>query len=73
MLVYSEAEPGKENDEEEKKKMEMREKYQENLRKQGLRVEHVNSTGEQVKWGILKGRLRIGKEGFLSDPTSERA
>jgi len=48
VLVYSEPELGKENDEEEKEKAETREKYEENLKKQGLRVEHVNSTGEQV-------------------------
>lgn len=47
VLVYSEPELGKENDEEEKEKAEMREKYEENLRKQGLMVEHVTSD-EQV-------------------------
>lgn len=47
MLVYSEPEPGKENDEEEKEKADMREKYEDNLRKQGLMVEHVTSD-EQV-------------------------
>lgn len=63
VLAYSDAEVGKENDEEEKFKAETRETYEENLRKQGLRVEHVNSTGEQVcestplpcsSWDILK-------------------
>ena len=49
MLVYSEAETGKENEEEEKQKAEAREKFEENLRKQGLIVEHVNSTDEQVR------------------------
>ena len=47
VLVYSEPEEGKENDEEEKEKADMREKYEENLRKQGLLVEHVSSQ-EQV-------------------------
>lgn len=47
MLVYSEPEKEKENDEEEKEKADMREKYEENLRKQGLMVEHVASD-EQV-------------------------
>ena len=48
VLVYSEPEPDKENDEEEKTNAETREKYEENLRKQGLLVEHVNFTGDQV-------------------------
>ena len=48
-LVYSEAETGKENEEEEKQKAEARGKFEENLRKQGLIVEHVNSTDEQVR------------------------
>lgn len=47
VLVYSEPESGKENDEEEKEKAEIREKYEENLKKQGLMVEHVTSD-EQV-------------------------
>lgn len=49
VLVYSEAETGKENEEEEKQKAEARGKFEENLRKQGLIVEHVNSTDEQVR------------------------
>ena len=47
MLVYSEPESGKENDDEEKEKADIREKYEENLRKQGLMIEHVTSD-EQV-------------------------
>lgn len=47
VLVYSEPESGKENDEEEKEKAEIRETYEENLKKQGLTIEHVTST-EQV-------------------------
>lgn len=47
VLVYSEPESGKENDEKEKEKAEIREKYEENLKKQGLMVEHVTSD-EQV-------------------------
>lgn len=49
LLVYSEAETGKENEEEEKQKAEARGKFEENLRKQGLIVKHVNSTDEQVR------------------------
>ena len=47
VLVYAEPESGKENDEEEKEKAEIREKYEENLKKQGLTIEHVTSD-EQV-------------------------
>lgn len=47
VLAYFEAEQGKENDEEEKEKAEMREKFEENLVKQGLLLERVNSTGKE--------------------------
>ena len=43
VLVYSEPESGKVNDEEEKEKAEIREKYEDNLKKQGLMIEHVTS------------------------------
>ena len=41
--VYSEPELEKRNEEEEKEKTDMREKYEENLKKQGLMIEHVTS------------------------------
>jgi len=43
VLVYSEPESGKVNDEEEKEKAQIREKYEDNLKKQGLMIEHVTS------------------------------
>ena len=43
VLVYSEPELEKRNEEEEREKAEMREKYEENLKKQGLMIEHVTS------------------------------
>lgn len=50
VLVYSEPESGKENDEEEEKeKAELREKYEENLRKQGLMLEHATSEDQVCK------------------------
>lgn len=52
VLVYSEPESGKENDEEEKEKAEIREKYEENLKKQGLIVEHVTSDEQVCKPGV---------------------
>ena len=48
VLAYFEAEQGKENDEKEKEKAEMREKFEENLVKQGLLLERVNSTGKEA-------------------------
>lgn len=48
MLAYLEPERGKENDEDEMEKAEIRFKFEENLRKQGLLLEHVNSTGKEA-------------------------
>ena len=48
MLAYLEPERGKENDEDEMEKAEIRVKFEENLRKQGLLLEHVNSTGKEA-------------------------
>ena len=68
VLVYSEAEPGKENDEEEKTNAETREKYEENLRKQGLLVEHVNSTGDQVCPALVSIFILFGFRFVLAKP-----
>lgn len=68
VLVYSEAEPGKENDEEEKTNAETREKYEENLRKQGLLVEHVNSTGNQVCPALISIFMLFGVWFVLAKP-----
>lgn len=54
VLVYSEPELGKENDQEEKEKAEIREKYEENLRKQGLMIEHVTSDEQVCKPAVNK-------------------
>ena len=68
VLVYSEAEPGKENDEEEKIKAEARETYEENLRKQGLLVEHVNSTGDQVCPALISMFILFDFQFILAKP-----
>ena len=48
MLAYTEAEK---DSTEERKKSEIREKYEENLGKQGLSVERVTATGIEVTFG----------------------
>jgi len=52
VLVYSEPESGKENDDEEKEKAELREKYEENLKKQGLMLEHATSDDQVCKAAV---------------------
>lgn len=48
MLAYLEPGRGKENDEDEMEKAEIRAKFEENLRMQGLLLERVNSTGKEA-------------------------
>ena len=68
VLVYSGDEPGKENDKEEKTNAETREKYEENLRKQGLLVEHVNSKGDQVCPALISTFKLFGFRFVLAKP-----
>ncbi|XP_020626651.1 anoctamin-4-like isoform X2 [Orbicella faveolata] len=75
VLVYSEPESGKENDEEEKEKAEIREKYEENLKKQGLMVEHVTSDEQEnvvfvlihAPWDVL---AKCAEEMMIRVPVS---
>ncbi|KAJ7340366.1 Anoctamin-4 [Desmophyllum pertusum] len=76
VLVYSEPEKEKENDEEEMEKAEMREKYEENLRKQGLMVEHVASDEQEnvvfvlihAPWDVL---TKCAEEMMIRVPVRE--